>query len=120
MVHLLHASALHHFLPALDVHTCAAGSPAAEHADILRKDCHEAMLFCLDGPRSFFKPRYHLAKLHEANRQPHEALAQLQPLFSTGRGFKLKVPQIEETSDAKVQQQAHAHGLSALSHCRQA
>ena len=60
------------------------------------------MVFCLEGPRNFYKPRYHLAQLHLVRRQPQEALAQLKPLFSSGRAFRLKMTEIEDAADSKV------------------
>ena len=65
----------------------AVGSSLSDRLDILMQDCREAMLFCLEAARNFYKPRYHLAKLHLARGEPDSALSQLKPLINrSGKG----------------------------------
>lgn len=81
---------------------CCAGVSQPDRIDVLLQDCREAMVFCLEGPRNFYKPRYHLAQLYLAQQQPKVALAQLRPLFTSAKLVKLKLSEIDDAADAKV------------------
>lgn len=83
-----------------------AGNSLSDRMDVLMNDCQEAMLYCLGASgRNFYKPRYHLAKLHLAKGEPESALSQIEHLIRrSGRGSVwLHMTEItEDTREATV------------------